>query len=304
MKGLIAALFFLTACLAALCGPRDAWAQKPDILEVLTINGEIHAGTAESIAAEVEKINDNAKVKAVLLVLDTPGGSVTASSALYEDLARLKVPVVVWCQSMCASGGVFLSMAPSVKYIAVRSETIGGSVGVVMQMMKFHRLLDFIKVDPKTYRSGLLKDAGNPTRAMEEAEDKYLQGIVDSLAGKFYGLVDKARGKKIGAEAWAEIKTARIFIGPDVVRVGLADGVMTKAEVTSKAKELSGSKTIFTREELKKMSSAADGHSAYSAPVLAPRASPYGDLPWVVEQLKDIMGVESVRFSYLMREKF
>lgn len=279
-----------------------AYAQKPDILEVVEISGPITAGTAETMSRRVDEINDNAKVKAVLLVVDTPGGSVTASSALYEDIGRIKVPVVVWCQSMCASGGVYASMARSVKHIAVRSETIGGSVGVVMQMMRFNRLLEWARIDPKTYRSGHLKDAGNPTRPAEEAEDKYLQGMVSELAEKFYAIVAKAR-PKISAEHWAEIKTARVFIGQDVVRVGLADAVATKAEVTAKAKELSGSKTIFTRDELKKMSSAAHGDASYSLNVPNPIAA-IGDVPWLIETAKEVMAGESVKFSYLLPHKF
>jgi signal peptide peptidase SppA len=298
-RSFIGFTFGLALC-AALLQPLAAQAQKPDILEVIELAGEIHAGMAESVARKVDEINDNAKVKAVLLVVDSPGGSVTASSALYEDLARLRAPVVVWCQSMCASGGVYLSMAPSVKYIAVRGETIGGSVGVVMQMMKFNRLLDYLKVDPKTYRSGHLKDAGNPTRAMEEAEDKYLQGIVDELAAKFYAIVEKSRGGKI--KDWAAVKTARIFIGQEIVAVGLADAVATKAQVIAKAKELSGSKTIFTREELKKMSTAADGGSHYSAPLLTPSA--FGDIPALIEIVKEVYSGESVKFAYRLRERF
>ena len=287
------AMFLLTFCGAA-------FAQKPDIVEVVEISGEIHAGTAANIAQIVDGINDNGKVKAVVLVLDTPGGSVTASSAIYEDLSRLKVPVVVWCQSLCASGGVYAAMSPSVKFIAVRSETIGGSVGVVMQSMRFHRLLAWAKIDPKTYRSGHLKDAGNPTRPIEEAEDKYLQDIVGALAEKFYAIVGKSR--KI--TAWEEVKTAKIFIGQDIVRVGLADAVMSKAQVVAKAKELSGSKTVFTREELKKMSSAAHGgESSYSLPLPQPNHG-FGDVPWLIETAKEVMGGQSVKFAFRLPYSF
>lgn len=287
------AMFLLTFCGAV-------FAQKPDIVEVVEINGEIHAGAAANIAQIVDNINDNAKVKAVVLVLDTPGGSVTASSAIYEDLSRLKVPVIVWCLSLCASGGVYAAMSPSVKWIAVRSETIGGSVGVVMSSMRFHRLLAWAKIDPKTYRSGHLKDAGNPTRPIEEAEDKYLQELIDALAQKFYAIVGKSR--KI--TAWEEVKTAKIFIGQDIVRVGLADAVMSKAQVIAKAKELSGSKTIFTREELKKMSSAAHGgDSSYSLPLPQPSHG-FGDVPWLIETAKEVMGGQSVKFAYRLPYSF
>lgn len=289
-------LLVLSLVLAA-----PVWAQKPDIVEVYELNGEIHAGTANGVAQFVEQVNDNSKVKAVVIVLDTPGGSVTASSAIYEDLSRLKAPVIVWCQSLCASGGVYAAMAPSVKWIAVRQETIGGSVGVVMQMMRFNRLLEWAKIDPKTYRSGHLKDAGNPTRPQEEAEDRYLQGIVADLADKFYGIVAKSRGAKI--KDWDTIKTARIFIGPEIVKVGLADAVATKAEVIAKAKELSGSKTIFTREELKKMSSAAHGEPSYQTPPLKIDHG-LGDIPALIEMAKEVYSGRSVKFSYLLPYQF
>ena len=293
---------WLAAVLLSLSFAFPVHAQKPDILEVVEIDGAIHAGVAEAVARRVDEINDNSKVKAVLLVLNTPGGSVTASSALYEDLSRIKVPVVAWCQALCASGGVYAMMAPSVKYIAVRSETISGSVGVVSQSIRFPRLLDFLKVDAKTYRSGHLKDAGNPLRGLEEAEDKYLQQIIDELAEKFYAIVAKGRGSKISAEAWKEIKMARIFIGADAKRVGLADAIATKAEVVAKAKELSGAKTIFTREELKKMSAAAHSDSIYSVPVKQP--SMLGDLPWVIETAKEVLSGSSVKFAYMLPYQF
>lgn len=288
--------------LALIIGPNIGHAQKPDILEVIEVHGEIHPGTAVSIADHVEKINDNAKVKAVLLVIDSPGGSVTASSAIYEELSRLKAPVVAWCQSVCASGGVYIMMAPTVKFIGVRNETISGSVGVILHTMRFNRLLEWAKVDPKTYRSGLLKDAANPTRPAEEAEVKYLQGIVDVLAERFYGVVGKSR--KI--TDWEQVKTARIFIGQEAVQIGLADAVVSRKQAETKAKELSGSKTIFTRDELKKMSSAAHGDTMYSAPPERPSMVEklMEDGHYLASVIREIHSGESVKFSYRMPYSF
>lgn len=297
-RSYIGFLFGFAALCAALYGP-EAHAQKPDILEVITISGGIDGSTAAQIASEVDKIAENPKIKAVLLIVDSPGGTVTASQAIYDELARLKVPVVGWCQSVCASGGVYVLMSPAVKHIAVKPETISGSVGVVMQMMRFNRLLEWAKIDPKTYRSGHLKDAGNPMRPMEDAEDKYLQSIVNSLAEKFYGIVGKSRKIK----DWEAVKTAKIFIGDEAVKIGLADAVSTKTEVTAKAKELSGSKTIFTREELKKMSSAAEGGSHYTAPVHEFR-SVFRALDTATDAFKEVWAGESVRFEYRMPYQF
>jgi protease-4 len=270
-------------------------------VEVVELSGEISARTAEIAMQTVEKLNDNPKVKAIVLVVDTPGGGAIASSALYEELSKLRVPVVGWCNSLCASGGMYLLMAPSVKYIGVRNETIAGSIGVIMQITRFNRLLDWAKVDNETYASGSLKDSGSPTRAVKEGEREYLQGIVNELAERFYGVVGKARPK--AKNHWAEIKSGRIFIGSQAVRVGLADGVITKEQAILKAKELSGSKLIFTREELKKMSAQAEAGTVYTAPALAPQTS-FGDVPWLIETLKEIRQGETVRIEYRMPYKF
>jgi signal peptide peptidase SppA len=283
---------FAVACLAlGLALAPYARAEKPDLLEVIDLSGEVNASMAAQVTAAVEAINDSQKVKAVLLIVDTPGGGVTASSAIYEELSKLKMPVVGWCNNLCASGGMYILMSPRVKYVGLRSQTIAGSIGVVLSITRFNRLLDWMKIDNETYVSGALKDAGNPTRAAKDDERKYLQEINDTLAARFYEIVGKSR--KI--TDWAQVKSARIFIGQEAVKVGLADAVMSKAEAIRKAKELSGSKTIFTREELKKMSHAADENAVYQLPLPLPQ---FGDLPWLIELAKEVRSGESVKFEY------
>lgn len=283
---------FAVVCLAlGLALAPYARAEKPDLLEVIDLSGEVNSSMAAQVTAAVEAINESQKVKAVLLIVDTPGGGVTASSAIYEELSKLKMPVVGWCNNLCASGGMYILMSPSVKYVGLRSQTIAGSIGVILSITRFNRLLDWMKIDNETYVSGALKDAGNPTRAAKDDERKYLQDINDTLAARFYEIVGKSR--KI--TDWPQVKSARIFIGQEAVKIGLADAVMSKADAIKKAKELSGSKTIFTREELKKMSHAADENSTYQLPLPLPQ---FGDLPWLIELAKEVRSGESVKFEY------
>ena len=287
---------FLLAVLTCLM-LSPAFAQdKPDLVEVVEINGVINEFMAVTIASQVDAINDNPKIRAVVLVVDTPGGGASASAAIYESLSKIKVPVVAWCNYLCASGGIYVLMAPSVKYIGVRQDTISGSVGVIAQMARFHRLLDFVKIDVETYKSGRLKDAGNPTRAGQEEERKYLQSIIDELAERFYGIVAKARP---GIKDWDEVKTGKVFIGNQAVKVGLVDAIASRDQVIKKAKELSGAKLIFTRDEIRKMSRVADApHTVHQAP--RQEVSPFGDIPWLISLLKEIRAGESVQFSYRM----
>ena len=123
-------------------------------------------------------------------------------------------------------------------------------------------------------------------------------GIVEQLAERFYSIVDKARGAKI--KNWGEVKTGRVFIGDAAVTVGLIDEIMERDAAIKKVKELSGSKLIFTRDELRKMSKQAEEQASYSAPLIAHVV----DLQWLVEQLKEIRAGESVAFKYLMPLRF
>lgn len=305
MKKILAVLMLALAIIGG--GSSNAWAQapaKPDIIEVIEINGEINAGTAAGVAAAVEKINETPKIKGVLLVVNSPGGGASASAVIYQELGKIKVPVVGYCEYLCASGGVYALMAPSVKYIAVRDEAIGGSVGVIMQLTRFNRLLEWAKVDNETFKSGPLKDAGNPTRAGTDDERKYLQSIVDSLAQKFYGVVLKSR-KGFEKEHWNEITAAKIFIGADIVRVGLADAVMTRDEAVAKVKELSKSKSAFTRDELRKITKDASEAASMSMPVKRVESDGWlGHATALMEMLAEIRSGESTKFSYRMPYRF
>jgi protease IV len=281
-----------------LCLPAFA-ADKPDILEVISAEGVVDDGMAQSITKRVEEINDNKRVKAVLLVVDSPGGGVLASAVIYEELSKLKVPVVGFCQNLCASGGMYILMAPPVKYIGVRTATISGSIGVIMHISRYNRLLDWARIDSETYKSGSLKDSGNPTRPIQPGEADDLQGTVTELADSFYALVAKSRGSKITAEHWKEIKTAKIFFGESGVKVGLVDQVMSREDAEKKAKELSGSKLVFTRDEIKKLSKDGDDHSSYEAPP-AKTPSMFGDVPFLIETLKEIHSGSNVTIEYRM----
>lgn len=295
-------LVLLLALGLFLAGPALAQS-KPDIVEIIEVSGEIGQGTASAMRAQVEKINEQPRIKAVVLVMDSPGGGALASSALYEAIAEIKAPVVAWCQYMCASGGLYAVMAPSVKRLLIRSDTITGSVGVVAQVARFNRLLSWAMVDIETHKSGSLKDAGNPTRAAADEDRKYLQSIIDELAVKFYAVVEKGR-PGIKPDGWAQIKTARVFIGDSAVRIGLADGIGSRDDAIKKAKELSGSKLIFTREELKKMSKDANDTTVYMGPTVQPQMAGLGDVAWVIEQMKEIRQGESITFHYRMPMRF
>lgn len=279
---------------------------KPDIVEVLELRGEVGDHTTNYFKEQVEKINENPKIKAVVLIVQTPGGGAISTSNSYEELSKIKVPVVAWCTSMCASGGMYIMMSPAVKYSAVRNDAIAGSIGVVMSITNYSRLLDYLKIDNTTFKSGALKDSGNPSRSMTNQDKEYLQGIVNSLATGFYEAVEKSRGSKI--KDWDAVKSARIFIGKDAVKVGLVDSVMDFDQAVNKAKELSGSKNIFLREELRKIAKSAsagadDVHDEVKQIQPTMQKSPYGDIGALVEMVKEAKEGNVVKFEYRLPYK-
>lgn len=301
MKTILAALILSLASIVSTGGVYAQAPAKPDIIEVIEISGEIGAGTAAQVAAQVEKINETPKVKGVLLVVNSPGGGATASAVLYQELAKIRVPVVGHCEYVCASGGVYALMAPSVKFISVSDETIGGSVGVIGQITRFNRLLEWAKIDNEVFKSAPLKDAGSPTRAGTLEDSKYIQGIIDTLATKFYAVVVKSRPRA----NMTEVKTAKIFIGEDIVKVGLADAVLNRDGALKKIKELSGSKNAYTREELGKVVKNASEAANLSMPIKRVDADSWLDhASTLMGLLQEVRSGESATFQYRMPYRF
>lgn len=276
---------------------------KPDILEIMKLEGEIDDSMAQNIAQQVKDINSNHRITAVLLVVNSPGGGVIASSNINEELSKLKAPIVAWCNTMCASGGMYVLMNPSVKYIGVRKETVAGSIGVISSSQSYSRLLDFFMVDTTTFKSAPLKDAGNSLRSLTDEDKAYLQGIITKLAGNFYALINTARGPKI--TNWAEVKSAKIFFGQDAVDLGLVDGVMSYEAAVKKAKEVSKSHAIYTRDEMKAISGSVDDSSGsgggYGNHVTLVSPS---QTDRVFRLLSDLQAGQATKFEYLMPYQF
>lgn len=276
---------------------------KPAILEVVHISGEIDQDMWKSVRDEVKKINDSDRIKAVLLVVDSPGGGVVASEEIREELGKLRVPVVAFCNSICASGGEYILMNKSIKYYAVREATIAGSIGVFVEVQHYDRLLTWAKVDTQVFKSGdpasSVKDSGDPTQPISDADSKFFQNLVNSLATRFYTLVTTHR--KISD--LPTLKTATIFIGSDAVKEGLADGVMSYEQAEAKAKQLSGAKAIYTLDEMQKMAASVSGESTDDN-VNHQTTEIEDNLNWAIGELHSIANGQSVQFKYELPYKF
>jgi protease-4 len=134
-----------------------------DKIALVELKGTIT--TSEEIVRQLKKWRDQSSIRAVLLRIDSPGGSVVPSQEMYEEVKKVREsgkPVVVSMGQLAASGGYYVACGAS-RLVANRG-TLTGSIGVISEFLQLQELLGKVGVDVRTIKSGKLKDAGSQTR--------------------------------------------------------------------------------------------------------------------------------------------
>lgn len=179
-------------------------------------------------------------VKAVVLAIDSPGGSATASDILYHEISEFKKrsgkKIVSVMMDVAASGGYYVAL-PSDRILA-HPTTITGSVGAVFYQPRVHGLMEKIGVQVEVAKSGRNKDMGSPFRPATDEDRAITTSIINKLAGRFLMLVQQHR--TLTDEALTEVSTARVFTGPDAKKLGLVDQIGYLSDGFKAAKELAG----------------------------------------------------------------
>jgi len=140
-----------------------------------------------SFKEELTKAAKDDKVKALVLRINSPGGTVNASDILYHELktfkANKKIPIIASMMDVAASGGYYLAMATDAIY--VHPSTVTGSIGVIMLTVNAKGLLEKVGVEANAITSGPRKDMGSPFRTMTADEKAIFQGVIDSFHQRF-----------------------------------------------------------------------------------------------------------------------
>lgn len=152
-----------------------------------------------SMVAYVREVLDRARkddeVRAVLLRIDSPGGSVTASDQIHAELLRFKqdrdVPIVAQLLGTATSGGYYIAMAAD--EVQAHPTTVTGSIGVIYSSVNFVGLMNKLGIEDETVMAGEHKDAGSPFRRLTVEERAQLQSIVDDLHARFQRIVVEGR---------------------------------------------------------------------------------------------------------------
>jgi protease-4 len=198
--------------------------RRPDRVAVLRLFGPIGGGarTADWIEL-VRRLRESARVPAVVLDIDSPGGSATASDDMFLALERLAgaKPLVAAIRGVGASGSYLAALAA--RTIVVQPNAVVGSIGVISASPRLPRLLDRLGVSVSEQRGGRLKGMGAPWRDDTDEELAKEQAIVDAFYDAFVGRVAARRG--MPAERARELATGEVWLGREARELGLVDEV-------------------------------------------------------------------------------
>jgi protease-4 len=194
----------------------------------------------QEVVSQLRLAEKDENVKAVILKINSPGGSVTASDILYNEIAAFKkrneTTVVAALMGLAASGGYYIALPAD--YILAHPTTITGSIGVIFARPKVAGLMQKIGVTVEVNKSGADKDMGSPFRPTSVEEEKIFQALTDSLGVRFIDLV--AGHRKLEPGVVARISTARVYLADEAMALGLVDEVGYLESAVKQAKKLAG----------------------------------------------------------------
>ena len=192
------------------------------------------------VREELKKAAGDTDVRALVVRLNTPGGTVTASDIIYRELTlfreKRKVPVVAVLMDVAASGGYYIALAADT--IIAHPTTVTGSIGTILVTANVEGLMQKVGVGTTTIKSAEHKDMGSPFRAMTPDERRIFQSVIDELQRQFVAkVVDRRR---IAADAAGGLADGRIYTAPQALEHGLVDAIGYVPDAIDAARRAAG----------------------------------------------------------------
>lgn len=214
---------------------------------VLPIEGVISMGegslgrglTVESLVETINDLSEKDDVKALVLRINSPGGSIGAVQELHRALKKFKgkkKTIVSSFADVAASGGYYIACAGD--HIVANPGTLTGSIGVIAQFPNFQGLMNKVGVSFNVIKSGSMKDVGSPFRSMTEKERTYITKIIMDGYGQFFDAVKD--GRKMDDKTLRPLADGRIFSGQLALENKLIDELGGLDEALTAAKKLTG----------------------------------------------------------------
>jgi protease IV len=192
------------------------------------------------VKEELEKAKKDKHIKAVVLRINSPGGSVSAADMIYHELIRFKeerqAPVLACFMGLAASGGYYVAQAAD--EIVAHPTTLTGSIGVVAMKFNVKGLMNKVGVDQDTIKSGPWKDFWSPFKPASEAEKQMMQAIIDDFHRRFVAVVERHR--KLSRPEVRKVADGRIFTASQALELKLVDRVGYLEDAVRAAQEKAG----------------------------------------------------------------
>jgi len=197
-----------------------------------------HGGT-DNIIRQLHDARDDESVKAIVLRINSPGGSVAATQEVGEEIQKVRATgkiVVASMGDIAASGGYWLAVMTDKIY--ANSTTLTGSIGVYMPYANWQELFQKIGIHQEKIKSGIHKDILSPDRPMTEEERKIIQAIVDQMYDQFVDVV--ADGRKMDRQTVRQLADGRIYTGIQAKELGLVDDLGNLYDAIDGAAKMAG----------------------------------------------------------------
>ena len=198
-------------------------------------------GGADYIAGRLKALRKNPHIKAVVLRINSPGGTVGAIQEIHSEVLELKKEgkkVVASLGDIAASGGYYIASAAD--EIVANPGTLTGSIGVLMGITNLEGLFGKLGIEIETIKSGNYKDIGSASRKLTEEERKLLQELVDSAYEQFLEAVKEGRAGVMPEEKIEEVCDGRIMTGKQAKGIGLVDELGNLEDSIRTAAQLAG----------------------------------------------------------------
>ncbi len=189
----------------------------------------------------LDRAADDRRVEAVIVRINSPGGTVTASDVVHREIRRFRErsgkPIVVLMADVAASGGYYAACAGDT--IIAHPTSVTGSIGVIIQTVNFSEGMRRIGIRAEAITSGPNKALASPWEPMPDEHRELLQGLVDEYYANFITLVQESR-PDVEAEHFDRITDGRVITGREAAAVGLVDSTGDLYDAFEAAKQLAG----------------------------------------------------------------
>jgi protease-4 len=198
---------------------------------------------------QLEKAERDDSVKAVVLRINSPGGTVTCSDTMYQMIRKFrdetKKPVVADTQEVCASGAYYIACGAD--RIVAHPTSVVGSIGVIFETFEVSGAMQKLGITSTAVKSGEMKDMGSPFKPLDPQAREVMQGMVDEYYARFVGVVKENR-RLSEAAPMKTLTDGRVFSGETAQKLGLVDQVGLLPDAIDLARQMSkaqGAKVIM-----------------------------------------------------------